>query len=118
MQAGGAVKNGGRPVARIVVQEWAAALQLVFEVRKLAATRAAVFVILSANRQTDAIAGRNDDRCRVLPSRLSSAPAFDHAYDRGGKPSTIFCRAYGARHATTLARQACVGRWRPGRRFL
>src|SRR5450631_876165 len=64
MQRGGAAENGGRAVARIVVQERAAAGELVLEVRQLAAAGAAIFVILAAHRQADAIAGGNCDRSR------------------------------------------------------
>src|SRR6185437_2972624 len=62
MQAGGAAEYGGRAVARIVVQEWTAAGELVLEVRQLAAAGAAVFVVLAAHRQADAVAGRDRDR--------------------------------------------------------
>src|SRR5215470_2633161 len=49
MQAGGAVKNGGRTIARVVVQEWAAPLQFILEVRQPAATGPAILVVLAAN---------------------------------------------------------------------
>src|SRR5450432_1640864 len=64
MQAGGAVKYGGWPVFRFVVEEWTAAGQFVLEVRQLAATRPAIFIILAAYRQTDAITCRHRDRSR------------------------------------------------------
>src|SRR4029077_2098011 len=61
MKAGSAVKNGGRPVARVVMQEWAATLKFILEIGQLAAARTAVFVVLATNRQADAISGRNHD---------------------------------------------------------
>src|SRR5262245_2764096 len=64
MQAGSAIENGRRAVARIIMQERAAPLQFVLEIRQLAAACAAIFIVLAADRQADAITRRNDDRRR------------------------------------------------------
>src|SRR5262245_21551110 len=62
MQAGGAAENGRRAVARIIMQERAATPQFVLEVRQLAAARSAIFIIFAADRHTDAVSSRNDNR--------------------------------------------------------
>src|SRR3954469_1167649 len=64
MQAGDAAEDRRRPVARIVVQEWPAAGELVLEVRQLAAARARIDVVLAADRKPDAMALRHHDRGR------------------------------------------------------
>ena len=64
MQRGLPTEDLPRPVDRIVVQERPAALQLVLEVRQPPARAAAVFVVLAAHGQRDAIAGRHHDRGR------------------------------------------------------
>ena len=51
MEGGRAVEYGGRPVARIVVQERTAASQLVLEVRQRAAASAVVFIVLAAQNK-------------------------------------------------------------------
>src|SRR5471030_2920051 len=55
MQAAAAVKYGGRPVARIVMQDRTAACELFLKVRQLAAAGPAIFVILAAHRDGHAI---------------------------------------------------------------
>ena len=62
-----------RPVDRIVMQEWAAAFQFVLEVRQPPARAAAIFVVLAAHRERDAIARRHHDRGR---------PQLDVEFDR------------------------------------
>src|SRR5689334_4400278 len=64
MQARRAVKYGGWPVAHVVGQEWTASLQLVLEVRELAAAGSAICIILAADRQSDAITRGHHDRAR------------------------------------------------------
>src|SRR5258708_8800595 len=62
MQRGHAGENLRRAILRVVVQERAAAGQFVLEIRKLAAARAAILVVLAANRESDAVSGRSYDR--------------------------------------------------------
>src|SRR5581483_11200608 len=57
VEAGDAGKDGGRPVAWVVVQEWPASFQFVLEIRQFAAARPTVFIILAAHAKADAIAG-------------------------------------------------------------
>src|SRR5262245_66665751 len=64
MQRGAAAEAIRGPVAGVVVQEWPAARELVLEVRQLAAARTAIDVVLAADAQADAVAGRNHDRSR------------------------------------------------------
>src|SRR5271163_971569 len=64
MQAGHAVINLRRTVARIVVQERAAARQLVLEIRQPSAAASGIDVVLAADGQADAVTGRHDDRGR------------------------------------------------------
>src|SRR5215213_7339292 len=54
----------GRAVVGIVVQEGPAAGELVLEVRQLATAGAAVDIILAADGEPDAVAGRDNDRRR------------------------------------------------------
>src|SRR6185295_15195306 len=58
VQGGGAAEDIRRPVARVVVQEGAAASQLILEVREPPAACAGVFVVLAADREADAVTGR------------------------------------------------------------
>src|SRR5262249_56147156 len=51
-------------VAGMVVEEGPAPRELVLEVRQLAAARSGVDVIPAADREADAVAGRNHDRGR------------------------------------------------------
>src|SRR5215471_18628034 len=62
MQSGHAGENLRRAILRVVVQERAAAGQFVLEIRKLAAARAAILVVLAANGESDAVSGRCHDR--------------------------------------------------------
>src|SRR5262245_25022427 len=62
MQRGHTVENLWRAIMRIVVQERAATGQFVLEIRKLAAARTAIRVVLAADGESNAISGRRDDR--------------------------------------------------------
>ena len=122
MQAGGAAENLRRPVARIVVQERPAAGELVLEVRQPPAAGAAIFVVLAADGERDAIARRAPrsrsarSRCRARPPRRASAAASCRGCDRAGTASKVSCRACGARRAASPGRSACADRSRPGTR--
>src|SRR5262249_39519552 len=62
VQGGDAAEQVERPVARIVVQEWPAACELVLEIREFPPARSGIDVVLAANREADAVAGWNHDR--------------------------------------------------------
>src|SRR5207244_7076900 len=64
VQAGHAAEDVERTVARIVVEEGTASCELVLEVRELAAARAGMDVVLSADGETDAVTGRHNDGSR------------------------------------------------------
>src|SRR5947209_20056896 len=64
MQGGDAAENLGRAVSRVVVQEWAAPGELVLEVRKFAAARAGIDIVLAPDAQREAISRGHHDRCR------------------------------------------------------
>src|SRR5437764_14837074 len=64
MQRGAAAENGRRAVARIVVQERAAAAQLVLEVGQAGTGGLLPFVVAAADAQREAIARRHDDAGR------------------------------------------------------
>src|ERR1700722_3003489 len=63
MQRCCAAKDIRRSVEWIIVEERSAALQLVLEIRQLAATGATVLVVLASDRYADPVPGRCDDRC-------------------------------------------------------
>src|SRR6266849_8337862 len=62
VQRGHSGENLRRAILRVVVQERATAGQFVLEIRKLAAARAAILVVLAANGESDAVSGRRYDR--------------------------------------------------------
>src|SRR5581483_7868914 len=64
MQRRAAAVNRGRPVARIIVQEWPAAAQLVLEIRQPGARGFLPFVIAPAYAERESIPGRHDDARR------------------------------------------------------
>src|SRR5216683_4060958 len=64
MQPGNAAENIGRPVDGVIVQEGSATFQLVLEIRQPPAARSAIFVILAADGEREAIARRHYDRSR------------------------------------------------------
>src|SRR5262245_37113082 len=64
VQGGGAAEDVRRAVARIVVQEGAAAPELVLEVGETPAARPGVFVVLAPDRQPQAATCRQHDRAR------------------------------------------------------
>src|SRR6202030_2711467 len=61
MQRGDAVENLRRAILRVVMQEGAAAGQLVLEVRELAAAGAAIFIVLAPDGEGDAVSRRRHD---------------------------------------------------------
>src|SRR3954470_19262075 len=73
MQCGLPPEYRFRTINRIVMQKWAAALQLVLEVRQPSARAAAVFVVLATDGERNAIARRHNDRGR---------PQLDIEFDR------------------------------------
>src|SRR5215472_17917486 len=64
MQGRGPGEDFRGAVDRIVVQERPAARELVLEVGQPPAARTAILVVLAADRERDAMAGRHDDRGR------------------------------------------------------
>src|ERR1700733_1251135 len=64
MQSGDAAENLRWPVAHVVMQERAAAGELILEIRQPSAAAAGIDVVLAADGQRDAVAGRHDDRSR------------------------------------------------------
>src|SRR5580658_2689667 len=72
MQAGHPVVNPWRTVARIVVEERAAAGELVLEIRQPPAAASGIDVVLPTDGQADAVTGGHDDRGR---------PDFDIEFD-------------------------------------
>ena len=59
-----AAKNGGRPVARVIVAEGAHSGEFRIEVTQAPRRPAGPFVITPAHGEPDAIALRNDNACR------------------------------------------------------
>src|SRR3954453_12817291 len=64
MQARDAAENIGSAVRRVIVQEWTAPGELVLEVRKFAAARAGIDIVLPPDGQRDAISRGYHDRRR------------------------------------------------------
>src|SRR5262249_42982453 len=63
-QPGSAVKDIGRPVAQIVMQERPATGQLILKVEKPPAGSYWIDVVFAADRQSDAVPRGDHDRCR------------------------------------------------------
>src|SRR5262249_23928670 len=64
VQAGATAEDVHGSIARIVVEKRPATRELVLEVRQLAAARPGIDIILAADGEADAVAGRNHDRGR------------------------------------------------------
>ena len=119
VQRGATAEDLGRAVARVVVEERAAAAQLVLEVRQPRAARLRVLVVATSHRQRDPVAGRHHEAGRpeldVELDRHAGRQRLDlgRGCDTAATGASAPDRAGGARRAASPVRSACAGRSRP-----
>ena len=119
----GPAEHLGRAISRIVVQEGPRAAELVTEGGQPVAARLRVLVVAAPNRQREAVARREArwtwarSPCRARRSRPARAAASRRACGTGRYGQSerrVELAVRGPQPA--LARRACAGRSRPGRR--